>query len=82
MGCTGPKSVISVRNDLTFLDMTVRQIEVSSLSFIVNLTLSVLKVFRHLCCDYRFVFDLIIPGKPRKATSDNHCPSFFVESRQ
>lgn len=29
MGCRGPKSVISVRNDLTFLDLTVQQIEVS-----------------------------------------------------
>lgn len=28
MGCTGPKSVIPVRNDLTFLDLTVQQIEV------------------------------------------------------
>lgn len=28
MGCTGPKSVITVRNDLTFLDMQVQQIEV------------------------------------------------------
>ena len=28
MGCVGPKSVISVRNDLTFLDLCVRQIEV------------------------------------------------------
>ncbi|KAK3092514.1 hypothetical protein FSP39_003841 [Pinctada imbricata] len=27
MGCTGPKSAISVRNDLTFLDLTVQQIE-------------------------------------------------------
>ncbi|ODN02222.1 UTP--glucose-1-phosphate uridylyltransferase [Orchesella cincta] len=27
MGCRGPKSVITVRNDLTFLDMTVQQIE-------------------------------------------------------
>lgn len=27
MGCTGPKSVIQVRDDLTFLDLTVRQIE-------------------------------------------------------
>eukprot|EP00057_Strongylocentrotus_purpuratus_P017891 XP_011672365.1 PREDICTED: UTP--glucose-1-phosphate uridylyltransferase isoform X1 [Strongylocentrotus purpuratus] len=27
MGCQGPKSVISVRNELTFLDLTVRQIE-------------------------------------------------------
>lgn len=29
MGCHGPKSVIAVRNDLTFLDLTVQQIEVS-----------------------------------------------------
>lgn len=28
MGCTGPKSVISVRNRLTFLDLNVQQIEV------------------------------------------------------
>lgn len=27
MGCIGPKSVIPVRNDLTFLDLTVQQIE-------------------------------------------------------
>lgn len=27
MGCVGPKSLISVRNDLTFLDLTVQQIE-------------------------------------------------------
>eukprot|EP00123_Amoebidium_parasiticum_P012075 comp21094_c0_seq2/m.28475 comp21094_c0_seq2/g.28475 ORF comp21094_c0_seq2/g.28475 comp21094_c0_seq2/m.28475 type:complete len:499 (-) comp21094_c0_seq2:236-1732(-) len=27
MGCTGPKSVIEVRDDMTFLDLTVRQIE-------------------------------------------------------
>ena len=25
MGCKGPKSVIPVRNDLTFLDLTVQQ---------------------------------------------------------
>ena len=30
MGCQGPKSLISVRNDQTFLDLTVRQIEVSA----------------------------------------------------
>jgi UTP--glucose-1-phosphate uridylyltransferase len=29
MGCKGPKSIISVRSGLTFLDLTVRQIEVS-----------------------------------------------------
>eukprot|EP00128_Syssomonas_multiformis_P005339 Colp12_sorted_trinity150504_noHs@14580 len=27
MGCTGPKSAIEVRDDMTFLDLTVRQIE-------------------------------------------------------
>ena len=30
MGCKGPKSAISVRNDLTFLDLNVQQIEVST----------------------------------------------------
>lgn len=30
MGCTGTKSLISVRNELTFLDLTVQQIEVST----------------------------------------------------
>ena len=34
MGCVGPKSAIEVRDGLTFLDLTVRQIEV---------------VFLHLC---------------------------------
>jgi UTP--glucose-1-phosphate uridylyltransferase len=29
MGCVGPKSLIQVRNDETFLDLTVQQIEVS-----------------------------------------------------
>ena len=28
MGCTGPKSLILVRNGLNFLDLTVQQIEV------------------------------------------------------
>ena len=28
MGCTGPKSLISVRNAHTFLDLTIQQIEV------------------------------------------------------
>lgn len=28
MGCHGPKSVIPVRSDLSFLDLTVQQIEV------------------------------------------------------
>ena len=32
MGCKGPKSLISVRNENTFLDLTVQQIEVEVLS--------------------------------------------------
>ena len=28
MGCQGPKSTITVRDDLTFLDLTIRQLEV------------------------------------------------------
>lgn len=28
MGCEGPKSVISVRSGLTFLDLTIQQLEV------------------------------------------------------
>jgi UTP--glucose-1-phosphate uridylyltransferase len=28
MGCKGPKSIIQVRNDLTFLDLTLQQIQV------------------------------------------------------
>lgn len=31
MGCKGPKSLISVRNENTFLDLTVQQIEVQEL---------------------------------------------------
>lgn len=30
MGCRGPKSLISVRSENTFLDLTVQQIEVDS----------------------------------------------------
>lgn len=30
MGCTGPKSAICVRNELTFLDLNVQQIEVTA----------------------------------------------------
>lgn len=29
MGCVGPKSAIEVRDNMTFLDLSVRQIEVS-----------------------------------------------------
>lgn len=30
MGCVGPKSIIEVREGMTFLDLSVRQIEVRS----------------------------------------------------
>ena len=30
MGCVGPKSLIQVRNDATFLDLTVKQLEAST----------------------------------------------------
>ena len=35
MGCVGPKSIIEVREGMTFLDLSVRQIEVS-IYFIVK----------------------------------------------
>jgi UTP--glucose-1-phosphate uridylyltransferase len=34
MGCQGPKSVISVRNDLTFLDLTIQQLEVKIVFYV------------------------------------------------
>lgn len=36
MGCHGPKSVIPVRSDLTFLDLTVQQIEASNWNYIIH----------------------------------------------
>jgi UTP--glucose-1-phosphate uridylyltransferase len=36
-GCKGPKSVISVRNELTFLDMNVQQIEVGLVCILKNI---------------------------------------------
>lgn len=33
MGCKGPKSVIPVRNELTFLDLTLQQIQVRDLTY-------------------------------------------------
>lgn len=56
MGCHGPKSVIPVRNDLTFLDLTVQQIEVSIyilLKIIYDFTRKILfndylKIIKHI----------------------------------
>jgi UTP--glucose-1-phosphate uridylyltransferase len=36
MGCKGPKSVIPVRNDLTFLDLTVQQVNLRYAFILLN----------------------------------------------
>jgi UTP--glucose-1-phosphate uridylyltransferase len=36
MGCKGPKSVIPVRNDLTFLDLTVQQVNLRYVFILLN----------------------------------------------
>jgi len=38
MGCVGPKSIIEVREGMTFLDLSVRQIEVSTVIRMMNET--------------------------------------------
>merc|ERR1719494_1698848 len=45
MGCTGPKSVITVRNDLTFLDLTVQQIEYLNKKYDSNVPLVLMNSF-------------------------------------
>ncbi|XP_055334550.1 UTP--glucose-1-phosphate uridylyltransferase-like [Paramacrobiotus metropolitanus] len=45
MGCTGPKSLIQVRNDLTFLDMTIHQIESLNLTYGVDVPLILMNSF-------------------------------------
>eukprot|EP00096_Caligus_rogercresseyi_P010438 TRINITY_DN3808_c0_g1_i1.p1 TRINITY_DN3808_c0_g1~~TRINITY_DN3808_c0_g1_i1.p1 ORF type:complete len:506 (+),score=135.43 TRINITY_DN3808_c0_g1_i1:150-1667(+) len=45
MGCKGPKSVISVRNDLTFLDLTVQQIEYLNKTYDVDVPLILMNSF-------------------------------------
>ncbi|KAA3672479.1 UTP--glucose-1-phosphate uridylyltransferase [Paragonimus westermani] len=45
MGCTGPKSLISVRNDLTFLDLNVQQIEGLNNSYGTNIPLVLMNSF-------------------------------------
>jgi UTP--glucose-1-phosphate uridylyltransferase len=44
MGCQGPKSTITVRDDLTFLDLTIRQLEVidENLFFTIEIMLKIL----------------------------------------
>lgn len=45
MGCHGPKSVIPVRNDLTFLDLTVQQIESLNKTYNANVPLVLMNSF-------------------------------------
>lgn len=45
MGCKGPKSVIEVRNGLTFLDLTVRQVEYLNTKYDVNIPLVLMNSF-------------------------------------
>jgi len=45
MGCKGPKSVIPVRNDLTFLDLTVQQIEYLNQKFDTDVPLILMNSF-------------------------------------
>ncbi|GBG69654.1 hypothetical protein CBR_g4484 [Chara braunii] len=45
MGCTGPKSVIVVRNDLTFLDLIVKQIEVLNSKYGADVPLILMNSF-------------------------------------
>ncbi|XP_012284624.1 UTP--glucose-1-phosphate uridylyltransferase isoform X2 [Orussus abietinus] len=45
MGCHGPKSVITVRNDLTFLDLTVQQIEHLNKTYNANVPLILMNSF-------------------------------------
>ena len=45
MGCKGPKSVIPVRSDLTFLDLTVQQIEHLNKKYDVDVPLVLMNSF-------------------------------------
>lgn len=45
MGCHGPKSVIPVRNDLTFLDLTVQQIETLNKTYNADVPLVLMNSF-------------------------------------
>jgi UTP--glucose-1-phosphate uridylyltransferase len=46
MGCTWPKSAIDVRNDLSFLDMTVRQVEFLNSMYGVDVPLVLMNSFK------------------------------------
>lgn len=62
MGCHGPKSVIAVRNGLTFLDLTVQQIEVKKNIYVymyINIMIIEIKK-KCLICHEKFILLLII----------------------
>ena len=59
MGCVGPKSLIQVRNDATFLDLTVQQIEVLQLTIIFYSIYKVLSYHMNVnmaSYSYHFIF--------------------------
>lgn len=65
MGCKGPKSLISVRNENTFLDLTVQQIEVKMILNAVRhlfevssqyQDLGTFRIMEHLCVIYDSFF--------------------------
>ena len=45
MGCQGPKSTITVRDDLTFLDLIIRQLENINLAYDANVPLVLMNSF-------------------------------------
>lgn len=45
MGCQGPKSIITVRDDLTFLDLTIRQLENINIAFDTDVPLILMNSF-------------------------------------
>jgi len=45
MGCKGPKSIIAIRNDLTFLDLTVQQIEYLNKTYDADVPLILMNSF-------------------------------------
>ena len=45
MGCKGPKSAIALRNDLTFLDLTVQQIECLNKTYDADVPLVLMNSF-------------------------------------
>ena len=53
MGCHGPKSVITVRNGLTFLDLTVQQIEVITFLFQTCLFIQFIYLFIEYYCSFQ-----------------------------